>query len=123
VTKVLIVDDIEGVRRMLIHALEDDYSVSQAANGLEALRLAEAEHPDVIVMDLDMPIMDGVEAARRIKASPHLAGVKLIAITGQRNSENSRLVQDSCDAFMEKPFRVAELRETVKRLAVKDGGA
>ncbi len=122
-TKVLIVDDIEGMRRMLMRALEDDYCVSQAANGLEAIRLAEAEHPDVIVMDLDMPVMDGVEAARRIKASPELAGVKVLAMTGQRHSENSRLVQDSCDAFMEKPFRVAELRETVRRLAIKDGAA
>jgi two-component system cell cycle response regulator DivK len=120
VAKVLIVDDVEGVRRMLIHALEDDYSVSQASNGLEALRLAEAEHPDVIVMDLDMPVMDGVEAARRIKASPQLADIKVLAMTGQRNSENSRLIQDSCDAFMEKPFRVAELRELVQRLAAKD---
>ena len=122
-TKVLIVDDIESMRRMLMRALEDDYCVSQAANGLEAVRLAETEHPDVIVMDLDMPVMDGVEAARRIKASPKLAGIKVLAMTGQCNSENSRLVRDSCDAFMEKPFRVAELRETVRRLAVKDGPA
>jgi CheY-like chemotaxis protein len=105
---------------MLIHALEDDHSVSQAANGLEALRLAEAEHPDVIVMDLDMPVMDGVEAARRIKATPRLADIKVLAMTGQRNSENSRLVRDSCDAFMEKPFRVSELRELVHRLTVKE---
>lgn len=118
--KVLIVDDIEGVRRMLIHALEDDYRVSQASNGLEAIRLAEAEHPDIIVMDLDMPVMSGVEAARRIKANPLLADIKVLAMTGQRHSENSRLIQDSCDAFMEKPFRIAELRETVKRLARKD---
>jgi len=120
VVKVLIVDDIEGVRRMLIHALEDDYRVSQASNGLEAIRLAEAEHPDIIVMDLDMPVMSGVEAARRIKANPLLADIKVLAMTGQRHSENSRLIQDSCDAFMEKPFRIAELRETVKRLARKD---
>lgn len=118
--KVLIVDDVEGVRRMLIHALEDDYSISQASNGLEAVRLAEAERPDVIVMDLDMPVMSGVEAARQIKANPTLAGVKVLAMTGQRNSENSRLARESCDAFMEKPFRIAELREAVKRLSRKE---
>lgn len=119
--KVLIVDDVEGVRRMLIHALEDDHSVSQATNGLEALRVAEVEHPDVIVMDLDMPVMDGVEATRLIKANPRLADIKVLAMTGQHNSENSRLVQDACDAFMEKPFRVAELREIVKQLTLKEG--
>ena len=123
VVKILIVDDVEGVRRMLIHALEDDYTISQAANGLEAIRVAEAEHPAVIVMDLDMPIMDGAEATRRIKANPHLADIKVLAITGRSNSETALLVQDSCDAFMEKPFRVTELREIVKRLAGKDSSA
>ncbi len=114
--KVLVVDDADSVRLMLIRALEDEHTVSQAANGFEALRIAEAEHPEVIVMDLDMPVMDGVEATRRIKSSPHLAGIKVLAITGQKNSENSRLIRASCDAFMEKPFRLAELREIVNRL-------
>ena len=65
-TKVLIVDDLEGVRRMLVYALEDDYIIVQAANGLEAITVAENEQPDIIVMDLDMPVMDGVEATRQI---------------------------------------------------------
>lgn len=118
-TKVMIVDDVEGVRRMLIYALEDDYNVTQASNGLEAVALAETEHPDVIVMDLDMPVMDGVEATRRIKANPLLSSIKVLAVSGQNNSEKSRLIKDSCDAFIEKPFQVSELVETVRRLVVK----
>ena len=118
-TKVLIVDDVESVRRMLIYALEDDYNVSQASNGLEALRLAETEHPDVIVMDLDMPVMDGVEATRLIKSNPLLADIKVLAVTGQNTSEKSRLIQEDCDAFIEKPFQVSELVEIVKRLVIK----
>jgi len=119
VTKVLIVDDLEGVRRMLIYALEDDYSVIPASNGLEALELAQSLHPDVIVMDLDMPVMDGVEATRQIKSDPSLADIKVLAVTGQNNSEKSRLIKDNCDAFIEKPFQVDELVEAVKRLAIK----
>jgi CheY-like chemotaxis protein len=119
VTKVLIVDDLEGVRRMLIYALEDDYSVLQASNGLEAIELANSLHPDVIVMDLDMPVMDGAEATRHIKANPSLADIKVLAVTGQNDSEKSRLIKDDCDAFIEKPFQVAELVEAVKRLALK----
>jgi two-component system cell cycle response regulator DivK len=122
VTKVLVVDDLEAVRRMLIYALEDDYNVSQAANGLEALLLAEAEHPDVIVMDLDMPVMDGVEATRRLKSNPQLAHIKVLAVSGQNNSEKSRLVKDDCDAFIEKPFEVSDLVEAVKRLSVDEDG-
>jgi two-component system chemotaxis response regulator CheY len=119
VIKILIVDDLEGVRRMLIYALEDDYNVIQASNGLEAIELAHSLHPDVIVMDLDMPIMDGVEATRQIKSTPSLAGIKVLAVTGQNDSEKSRLIQDDCDAFIEKPFQVDELVEAVKRLAIK----
>lgn len=118
-TKILIVDDMEGVRRMLSYALEDDYNVTQAANGQEALERAETERPDVIVMDLDMPVMDGVEATRRIKADPQLAAIKVLAVSGQDNSEKSRLVIGACDAFIEKPFEVSALVEAVKRLAIK----
>lgn len=121
-TKVMIVDDVEGVRRMLTYALEDDYNISQASNGLEAVQLAETEHPDVIVMDLDMPIMDGVEATRRIKSTPHLSHIKVLAVSGQNNSEKSRLVKDNCDAFIEKPFEVSDLVEAVRILALRSAG-
>jgi two-component system, cell cycle response regulator DivK len=117
VTKVLIVDDLEGVRRMLVYALEDDYEVRQASNGLEALAAASAERPDVIVMDLDMPVMDGVEATRRLRNDPLLSGIKVLAVSGQHNSEKARLIQDDADAFIEKPFQLADLLEAVRQLA------
>ena len=85
----------------------------------QALQLAETEHPDVIVMDLDMPVMDGVEATRRLKSNPGLSHIKVLAVSGQNNSEKSRLVKDDCDAFIEKPFEVSDLVEAVKRLAIK----
>lgn len=116
-TKVLIVDDLEGVRRMLVYALEDDYEVCQASNGLEALAVAAAERPAVIVMDLDMPVMDGVEATRRLKADPNLSCIKVLAVSGQHNSERARLVQDAADAFIEKPYEIDDLIEAVRRLA------
>lgn len=117
-TKVLVVDDVEGVRRMLIYALEDDYTVSQASNGLEAIELALMIHPDVIVMDLDMPVMDGVEATRQIRSNPLLSDIKIVAVSGQNNSEKSRLIRDDCDFFIEKPFELSDLVEAVRRLAV-----
>ncbi len=104
---------------MLIYALEDEYNVSQASNGLEAIELAHTVHPDVIVMDLDMPIMDGVEATRQIKADPLLADIKVVAVSGQNNSEKSRLIKDDADVFIEKPFQLSDLVDAVKRLAVK----
>jgi len=117
VIKVLIVDDIEGVRRMLTYALEDDYAILQATNGLEAIEVATRDQPDVILMDLDMPVMDGVEATRRIKADPQLAHIKVLAVSGQNNSEKARLIVDSCDAFIEKPYAIPDLVSAVRRLA------
>ncbi|MFM8394949.1 MAG: response regulator [Acidobacteriota bacterium] len=116
-TKVLIVDDIEGVRRMLTYALEDDYTILQASNGLEAVQMAERDHPHVILMDLDMPIMDGVEATRLIKSNPLLTDIKILAVSGQNNSEKSRLIVDSCDDFIEKPYEIPDLVNAVRRLA------
>jgi CheY-like chemotaxis protein len=114
VAKILIADDIEGVRRMLTQTLEDEHEIVQANNGLEAVRLAKVENPAIVILDLDMPVMDGVEAARQIRQ--RVPPVKIIAMTGQHNSENARLVKEICDAFLEKPFRVSELREAVKSL-------
>ncbi|NDD62556.1 MAG: response regulator [Acidobacteria bacterium] len=102
---------------MLTWALEDDYSVLLACNGLEAVQMAERDHPDVILMDLDMPVMDGVEASRRIKANPELANIRILAVTGVYNSEKSRLVLESCDAFIEKPYEIPDLVSAVRQLA------
>jgi len=123
-TKVMIVDDLEVVRRMLIYALEDEYKIIQAANGLEAVELAEAELPDVIVMDLDMPVMDGIEATRRIKSNPQLSHIKVLAISAQNSNDKSTLIRDDCDAFIEKPFEISDLVEAVRLLAMmKDEGS
>lgn len=113
----MIVDDQEFVRRMLIYALEDEYMIIQASNGLEAVELAEAELPEVIVMDLDMPVMDGIEATRRIKSNPQLSHIKVLAISAQDSEDKSSQIRDDCDAFIEKPFEIANLVEAVRLLA------
>ena len=102
---------------MLTYALEDDYTILLAANGWEAVLIAERDQPEVIVMDLDMPIMDGVEATRLIKANPQLSHIKVLAVSGQNNSEKSRLIIDTCDAFIEKPYEIPDLVDAVRRLA------
>jgi CheY-like chemotaxis protein len=103
---------------MLSYALEDDYDIRQACNGQEALSVAASEQPDVIVMDLDMPVMDGVEATRRLKADPGLSAIKVLAVSGQHDSEKARLVRDSADDFIEKPFDIRDLIAAVHRLAM-----
>ncbi len=70
--KILVVDDTDWNRDLLVQLLEDDYAVLQAVDGAEGVRKTEEEKPDLILMDLGMPVMDGWEATRRIKANDAL---------------------------------------------------
>lgn len=105
---------------MLAWALVDDFTILQAENGWEAVQLAEREHPDIILMDLDMPVMDGYEATRLIRTNPGLMDIKILALSGKDASEKSRLVLDMCDDFIEKSD-VLKVVETVRRLAGEVG--
>jgi CheY-like chemotaxis protein len=116
--KILIVDDEETSRRILALALEgQDNRLIYAKDGLEAVDLALREHPDLIVMDIDLPKMNGYEAARRIRETPGLRRTKIAAVTArtvQYSEEMAR--QAGCDDFITKPYRLAAIRERLARL-------
>src|SRR5262245_60333188 len=78
---ILVVDDTEWNRDLVVQLLEDDYTVLQAVDGEEALRKTQADKPDLILMDLGMPVMDGWEATRKIKANDALKHIPIIAVT------------------------------------------
>lgn len=105
---------------MLTYALEDHFTILQASNGLEAVQVAERDHPDLILMDMDMPVMDGVEATRLIKTNPDLKDIKVLAVSGVESSERSRLILDMCDAFIEKSHDPDDLVKQIRALA--EGG-
>lgn len=79
--KVLIVEDVEFNRDLLVQLLEDDYEVLTATDGAEGIQLATRERPDLILMDLSLPIIDGWKAARRIKANAALQNIPIIALS------------------------------------------
>src|ERR1700722_19470122 len=80
--KILLAEDNATNRYLVTFLLEKaGFTVSHACNGAEAVRVALADRPDLILMDLQMPDMDGYEAARRIHAEPHLAGTPIVAVT------------------------------------------
>ena len=110
-TRVLIVDDMEQVRRDLrtVLTLSGDIEiVGEAANGLEAIRLAESLTPDVILMDLEMPILNGYEATHRIKN--HRPSCKVIALTVHAyESARAKALRDGVDNFVVKGAPVEEL--------------
>ena len=116
--RVLVVDDYPDAREMYGEYLEySGYDVIQAANGVEALQRAVDEAPDIILMDLSLPVMDGWEATRRLKADTRTASIPVVALTGHALagiSEGAR--QAGCDAFVTKPCLPEDLVVEIKRV-------
>jgi two-component system, cell cycle response regulator DivK len=103
--KILVVEDIELDRDLIVQLLEDDYEVLTAVDGYEGLRLAEREHPDLILMDLSLPGIDGCEAASRINAHQALRGIPIIAISAYAMREDEeRARRSGCDDYLSKPL-------------------
>jgi CheY-like chemotaxis protein len=91
------------------------FSVDEASNGAEALSQAASRPPDLVLMDLCMPIMDGVEAIRRLRANPSTAEVPIIVITAQGTEESAqRAAEAGADAYVDKPVMPDELLHHMK---------
>ena len=114
-TRILLVDDSEPVRWDLCTVLSlsgDLEIVGEAANGLEAMRLTESLQPDVVLMDLEMPVMNGYEATRLIKAL--CPSCRIIALTVHGYSEaRQKAIQAGVDAFIEKGAPVENIVQSI----------
>lgn len=110
-----------GLRALLAHA-DDLQVVAEATNGEEAIQLATEHRPDVILMDIRMPVLDGLEATRRVAADPELSGVRVIVLTTFDMDENVVAARDAgASGFLVKDIDPEDLREAVRRIA--DGEA
>ena len=114
-TKILLVDDVDEVRRALrtLLSLSDEIEIiGEAANGLEAVRLAESLQPDVILMDLEMPVMEGYEATRRIKSN--FPACRVVALTvHDYESARAKAFQSGVDAFIVKGASVEKIIQSI----------
>ncbi|HVZ23777.1 MAG TPA: response regulator [Vicinamibacterales bacterium] len=116
---VLLVDDYPDAREMYAEYLEfSGFRIVQAGNGVEAIDRALDSHPDVILMDLSLPIMDGWEATRRLKADPRTKQIPVLAVTGHALTGISEDARNAgCDGFITKPCLpedlVAEIRKVL----------
>ena len=102
---VMVVDDSEDIRELICMQLRcKGYRVVEAANGEEAVELAVRTHPGLILMDLNMPVMDGYEATRRIKALPGLGGVPVVAVSAFCDPSSShKALEAGCVECVRKP--------------------
>jgi two-component system cell cycle response regulator DivK len=115
--KILIVEDVEYNRDLLVQLLEEEYEVVTAADGAAGIETAARERPDLILMDLSLPGVDGWEATRRLKAGPETEAIPVIALTAhamQGDEERARAC--GCDDYLTKPIDEDQLFATLARL-------
>lgn len=116
--KILLVEDNEMNRDMLSRRLERrGYEVVIALDGESGLALAASEAPDLVLMDMSLPVLDGWEATRRLKASPETAAIPVIALTAHAmSSDRDRALQAGCDDYDTKPVELPRLLEKIEAL-------
>ena len=114
---VMVVDDSDDIRALICLQLRRrGYRVVEASNGEEAVRLAPLRHPGLILMDLSMPVMDGYEATRRIKALPELVGVPVVAVSAFCDGHNRhKALEAGCVACVSKPVDFGTIEGLVSR--------
>ena len=102
---ILIVEDVEFNLDLLVQLLEDDYTVLTASDGAAGMALTERKCPDLILMDLSLPVIDGWEVTRRLKANAKLRHIPIIALTAHAMSgDEERAKAAGCDAYLSKPI-------------------
>ncbi len=103
--RILIVEDVDFNRDLLVQLLEEDYDILTATDGAAGIELAERERPDLILMDLSLPGIDGWEATRRIKANEELRHIPIIALTAHAMTGDEEKARESgCDDYLSKPI-------------------
>jgi two-component system cell cycle response regulator DivK len=114
--RILVVEDQADNRRILRDMLSNaGYELIEAESGEEALMAVEAQRPDLILMDIQLPVMDGYEATRRIKSNPTLKGVPIIAVTSYALSgDEGKARAAGCNAYVTKPFSPRALLAKVR---------
>ena len=114
--KILVVDDAEFNRDLIVQLLSEHYQVLEAVDGQDGLNKTETERPDLILMDLGMPVMDGWEATRKIKANPVLQHIPVIAVTSHAMvGDEIQAREAGCDDYIPKPVDENVLIQKVKK--------
>lgn len=117
--KILVVDDSAVIRKVVKKAIHisglDTDSILEAGNGREALDLLQQEHFDIVLADLNMPVMSGQELIEAMSRDPRLAGIPVIVVSSDRNQARMEaLMRHGVGAFLKKPFRPEEFREVIE---------
>ena len=114
--KILIVEDVDFNRDLLTQLLEEEFDLIVANDGQAGIAAAEQERPDLILMDLSLPVIDGWEATRRLKAHAELKSIPIIALTARAmRGDEAKARASGCDDFLTKPIDEALLFQMLNR--------
>jgi two-component system, cell cycle response regulator DivK len=115
---ILVVEDYEDMSLAMRLALEDrGYRIFEASDGAAAVEAAERERPDIILMDLTLPVMDGLDATRRIRSNPALKETIVVAVTAHSDQDyRARALAAGCNAFVTKPLDFEWLNDLLTNL-------
>ena len=115
---IVVADDDPDILNIVCMSLEAmGHTVERATNGREAVALAKASHPDLVVMDLMMPDMNGYEATEALKAEPATAAIPVLALTAKAmRGDEERGRAAGVDSYLTKPFRISQVIETVEKM-------
>ncbi len=115
--KILIADDLEDYHLLMKMLLGQAGQIMSAFNGAEALEIARSDPPDLIIMDLRMPVLDGFEAIRKIKGDPFTRGIPLLGVSAQAMAEDKiDCLSAGADGFVTKPVEMSTLRKEIRRV-------
>jgi CheY-like chemotaxis protein len=116
--RILIAEDNPVNRELLRELLEmQGYEIFEACNGQEALNMIEQNHPDLLVLDLGMPIMDGFATIKKIRADPAMAGLPVLAATAYAmRGDREKTFEAGFDGYLPKPINPTTLRQEIDRI-------
>jgi CheY-like chemotaxis protein len=114
--KVLVVDDNDDSRDLVVKVLKNKgYHMVEAVDGEDALEKAESENPDIILLDISIPKLDGYEVTRRLKSRERFKNIPIIALTAHAmKGDREKALQAGYDGYISKPISVHELPEQIK---------
>jgi len=114
--KILIVEDVEVNLQLLIQLLEDDYEIVSAIDGQQGVNLAISVRPNLIIMDMSLPVMDGWAATREIKSNPALSHIPVIGLSAHAmNGDRQKALEAGCDEYLTKPVDEVLLFDAIER--------
>ncbi len=117
---VLVVDDDPFIRKLIATTLEDvaEFELHEAADGVEALEVAERERPTLVFLDVDMPRLDGIVACRKLRENPATSKITIVMLTAAHGDNVERSAEEAgADLFLTKPFSPLDLLRLVDRLS------